>query len=253
MTSPIIKEERIGNQRLILGDCLQILPTLAPVSHIITDPPYSARTHAGHNSAKASQKDKSDRAELGYPSLTPERVAALSAVFASLSKGWIVWFTDHVLMPAVSDCLEKQRRYVFAPLPFYQPGRSVRLVGDGPSSWTDWIVVARTNALSKWGTLPGGYAAGKGWNDKERRGGKPLQLMLAIVGDYSRFGETVLDPFMGAGTTCVACQKIGRSSVGIEIDPEAFATACSRVDEAARQPSLLSHNSPKQTPQGGLF
>ena len=153
----IIKEERIGNQRLILGDCLQILPTLAPVSHIITDPPYSARTHNGHNSAKASQKDKSERAELGYPSLTPERVAALSAAFAGLSKGWIVWFTDHVLMPSVSYCLEKERRYVFAPLPFYQPGRSVRLVGDGPSSWTDWIVVARTNALSKWGTLPGGH------------------------------------------------------------------------------------------------
>ena len=48
-----------------------------------------------------------------------------------------------------------------------------------------------------------------------------------------------LDPFMGSGTTLVACQRMGRHGTGIELDPEYFAIACKRVDEAARQPDML--------------
>ena len=52
-------------------------------------------------------------------------------------------------------------------------------------------------------------------------------------------GETILDPFMGSGTTLVACQRMGRYGTGIEIDPNYFDIACRRVDEVARQPDLL--------------
>jgi len=156
-----------------------------------------------------------------------------------MCSGWTVWMTDHTLAPTIMQALEKQGRYVFAPLPFYQPGRSVRLSGDGPCSWTDWIVVSRTAAQMRWGTLRGGYIAGEGWNDKQRMGGKPLPLMLQIVEDYTRHGQTVLDPFLGGGTTALACYKLGRKCIGIEIDPEAFERACRRVDEAARQPDMF--------------
>jgi hypothetical protein len=77
----------------------------------------------------------------------------------------------------------------FPPLPYFHSGRSVRLAGDGPCSWTDWIIVARTKALSKWGTR--GYIANEGWNDKERI--KPTRLMQLVVSDYSRPGELVCD------------------------------------------------------------
>ena len=63
--------------------------------------------------------------------------------------------------------------------------------------------------------------------------------MRWIIGRSSLPGDTILDPFMGSGTTLVACQRMGRHGTGIELDPDYFAIACKRVDEAARQPDLL--------------
>jgi len=240
------RTETIGDATLYLGDCREILPTLQGVSHVIMDPPYSARTHAGHDAAakgaKAAGKDSAERVALGYAALSPEDVKDLASALSTVCDGWIVWMTDHVLAPVIADGMVAGGRYVFAPLPFYAPGRSVRITGDGPCSWTDWIVVGRTSRLSKWGTLPGGYSTGggTGWNDKARMGGKPSALMSAIVRDYSRQSETVLDPFMGAGTTGVACAQMGRRFIGCEIDPSAFDIACRRIEDANRQPRLFS-------------
>lgn len=233
----------IGRARLALGDCRDILPTLPKVGHIITDPPYSERTHAGHDaSAKGhlgAGKDNASRADLGYGSLSLGDVDALANAFAEACDGWIVWMTDHTLAPHIGAALERNGRYVFAPVPYHHPGRSVRLAGDGPSSWTDWLVVARTAAQHRWGTLRGGYVAGPGWDDKVRMGGKPTRLMQLVVSDYSRAGQLVCDPFMGAGTTGVACAKEGRDFIGIEIDPAAFDIACRRIEDAQRQGDLF--------------
>lgn len=57
--------------------------------------------------------------------------------------------------------------------------------------------------------------------------------------------KTILDPFMGSGTTLVACQKTGRAGTGIELDPDYFAIACKRVDEATRQPDMFVAPAPK--------
>ena len=230
-----MREERIGDCRLILGDCLEVLPDLK-VAHVITDPPFSEQTHSLHDSTTVRLRG---RRALGYSALTPDDVGVFGALIAEASMGWVCWFTDANLAPEVRDSMKAAGRTVFAPLPFFHPGRSCRLSGDGPSSWTDWIVVSRTKALHKWGTLPGGYVAGPGWNDKGRMGGKPLQLMKAVVMDYSRFGDLVCDPFMGAGTTLVACAKLGRKGIGIEIDPVCFDIACRRVEEAYRQPDMF--------------
>jgi len=242
------RKEIIGDCTLYLGDCRDILPTLAPSDHVITDPPYSARTHAGHDAASkggsAEGLDEAERKALGYAALSESDARALAHVLGN-SGGWVVWMTDHTLAPIIMDELRAVGRYVFAPLPFYQQGRSVRITGDGPCSWTDWIVVSRTARQIKWGTLPGGYIAGPGWNDKARMGGKPTALMQAIVGDYSRVGETVLDPFMGAGTTGVACVHLGRKFIGCEIDADAFNIACRRIAEAYKQPRLFDEPPPK--------
>ncbi len=63
---------------------------------------------------------------------------------------------------------------------------------------------------------------------------------------------TILDPFMGSGTTLVACQRLGRMGTGIEIDPEYFAIACKRVDEAARQPDMFVQPPRTTTVQEGF-
>ena len=234
-----MRVERIGAATLILGDARDVLPQIGRVDALITDPPYSERTHAGHDTGAVAPRDGAARLALGYAALSGDDCKALAAAFHAYCDGWVVWMTDHTLAPSIMDALRDAGRYVFAPLPFFQPGRSVRLTGDGPCSWTDWIIVARTAAQSRWGTLPGGYIAGPGWNDKARMGGKPTALMRGLVNDYSRPGDLVCDPFMGAGTTGVAAVTMGRSFVGVEIDREAFATACRRIEAAARQPDLL--------------
>lgn len=229
----------IGNATLYLADCMEVLPTLPRVDAVITDPPYSERCHAGHDSGAGKARDDAERKSLGYAALSLADVETLAASYANACNGWIVWMTDSDLALEVRSALERQGRYAFAPLPFYQPGRSVRLTGDGPSSWTDWIVVARTKAQSKWGTLPGGYIAGQGWNDKARMGGKPTLLMDALVADYSRPGQVVLDTHMGAGTTGVSCVKAGRKFIGCEIDPGAFELACRRIEQAHAQADMF--------------
>lgn len=232
--------EHIGAATLYLGDAREILPVIGRVDHIITDPPYSARTHAGHDAVAGASRDAADRTGLGYAALTPADAVSLAGIFTEASGGWVVWMTDHSLAPAIEQALRERKRYVFAPVPYHHPGRSVRLTGDGPCSWTDWLVVSRTAAQSKWGMLPGGYVAGPGWNDKERMGGKPVRLMQMVVADYSRPDELVCDPFMGAGTTGVACHTEQRRFVGIEIDPATFDIACRRIEAAQRQGQLFT-------------
>lgn len=244
----------IGNAELWHGDCREVLPTLASVDAVITDPPYSEQCHSGHDDAGASKRrDNAKRQALGYRPLSLEDVTYFAEQYARVCSGWVVWMTDSVLALAVRTALEKAGRYAFAPLPFYQPGRSVRLSGDGPSSWTDWIVVARTKAQMKWGTLPGGYVAGPGWKDKARMGGKPTLLMDALVADYSRPGYTVLDTHMGSGTTGVACAKAGRKFIGCEVDRAAFDLACERIARTQAQGQLLQPEEPRQLVQEGLL
>lgn len=244
-----MRVEKIGGQTLILGDCRDVLPCIEMVDHIITDPPFSLRTHAGHDGiSEVAARDGSVRRQLGYAGLTDEDAASMAALFCARSLGWVLWFTDHTLAPIVHRTFSDAGRATFPPLPFFHPGRSCRLTGDGPSSWTDWIICSRTKALSKWGTLPGGYVAGEGWKDKEHMGGKPLKLMQLVVGDYSKPGETVCDPCMGGATTLVACERMGRKGIGIELDPATFEKACKRVDEATRQPDLfITPPAPKPT------
>ena len=250
--SGIVREVTIGDCRLILGDCREVLPDLPMVDAVIVDPPYSKRCHDGHDSAGAND---CQRSKLGYEHLTEEDVKNLATEYALHCKGWIAWMTDSDLALCVRNALSAAGRYSFAPLPFYQPGRSVRLSGDGPCSWTDLIVVGRTTSQVKWGTLPGGYVAGAGWNDKARMGGKPTHLMRALVSDYSRPGDLVLDTHMGAGTTGVACALEGRRFIGVEIVPEAFDIACERIENAyppsADVPCDKARESASKQPSGG--
>ena len=230
MTEPYYQDDHVT---IYHADCREMLPNIT-VDHVITDPPYSERTHAGHdasvNGRIGKSKDSSNRNEIGYGYLSKSDIFELSRLISNSCNGWIVWMTDHILAPHIEVSLIEQKRYVFAPLPYVAPGSSVRLSGDGPSSWTIWIIVSRTTAQSKWGTLRGAYISGKGWNSERcHMGGKPLRLMSAIIGDYSRPGETILDPFMGSGTTLRAAKDLGRKAIGIEIEEKYCEIAAKRM------------------------
>ena len=146
--------------------------------------------------------------------------------------------TSHDLYPAWQGHLESVGRYVFAPLPIVIPGMTVRLAGDGPSSWCVWLVVSRprTSAMAKWGTLPGAYWGKSG--QKLVTGGKDLPVMQSIIRDYSRPGDLVCDPTAGGGTTLIAAAMEGRRSVGAEVDPKTYKKAQTRI-AAGYTPSLF--------------
>ena len=212
-----------GDVQIWHGDALAGLP--CEVDCLIADPPYSERTHVKSSPAVflgtvTGSGNETQRRELDYMSWTPEHVAAASLSWHEHTKGWIVIMSDSVLTPVWERCLAAAGRYVFAPLPFVSPGSRVRLAGDGPSSWTCWVIVARPRhkPYSNWGTLPGAYIC-----PPERMpivGGKPRRLMLALVNDYSRPGDLVADPCCGAGTTLWAAQELGRRAVGVDISLE---------------------------------
>ena len=221
---------------------------------LIVDAPYSARTHGGHDDGVGGLRsgpglsgsgNAVDRRAITYEGWTPEDVAAFVQHWSPRTRGWIVTITDHDLAPVWADALAGAGRYVFAPLPWVATGSRVRMAGDGPSSWTCWIIVARPRTgndrngrpFSKWGTLPGAYL-----HTSDRGGhigGKPLALMEALVRDYSRPGDLVCDPCAGYGTTLAAALRQGRQAVGAEMDPETHAAGLRYLDTHGRARDLF--------------
>lgn len=221
--------------RLIHGDCMEVMAGMADgsVGATIADPPYSEKTHAGHDAVKLKglSNDGADRKVLNYGHLTPEQVKESAIEMSRVTRGWTVTMCDHILGPVWSEAFAGLGRYVFPPLPFVSPGSRVRMQGDGPSGWTIWIIVTRprNREFAKWGTLRGDYRFPPERRKDARMGGKPLSLMRSLVCDYSRPGDTVFDPYMGCGTTGSAAAIEGRKFLGIEVDEGAFDVAQNRM------------------------
>lgn len=191
---------------------------------LISDPPYGQRTHDGNNT-----QTQLGRSVLSYDHWTADDVAAFVAHWAPRTSGWMACMTSDDLVPAWRAAYVAARRYDFAPVPVLQ--HRVRLTGDGPGSCAVYLMVARprSKAFMGWGSLPGWYMsrpAGDGVC-----GGKPVELMRAIVADYSRPGHAVCDPCAGGGTTLLAARLEGRRSVGAECKAEHFEIAQRRLSE----------------------
>ena len=197
---------------------------------LVTDFPYSERTHGASTAEiKSMCADGSARRHLDYAPLTRAGLTEAVEHWSPRVSGWTCWQTSHDLVPDYETDLAAAGRYVFAPLPCVIRGMTVRLVGDGPSSESVSLVVARprTSAMAKWGTLPGHY-----YGPSERClvvGGKPLWLMRAIIRDYTRPGDLVCDPCAGGGTTLLAAVMEGRRAIDAEMDPATFDKAVARL------------------------
>lgn len=190
------------------------------VDAVIVDPPYGACVHDGYKSTAdvAAQG-------LSYSAWTPADVDAFVAAWSPRCRGWMVAMTSHDLIPAWETAYRAAGRYAFQPLPIVMPGMTVRILGDGPSSWAVYAMVARprTRTMATWGTLPGAYVV------RERGGGagrgKPAQLCQALVRDYTRKGDTIADPCAGWGSTLLAAAALGRSAIGAEVSREVYDVA----------------------------
>jgi len=227
--SGIIREERIGDCVLYQGDCLEVMPLLGRVDAVVTDPPYgvgyegSTTKHGRNGSAYTSFLD------------TPEEVA-------------------RVCVPAVRQAVAK------ANCAAVTTGRACAFLYDTPralgaihypsgGNTGPWGFVCsqpifyygKDPFLSRrMGSRPDGFSTTEATDRSVAHPcPKPIGTMRWLVSRVSFQGETILDPFMGSGTTLVACAKLGRRCIGIELDPDYFDIACKRVEEAYRQPDLF--------------
>jgi DNA modification methylase len=231
----IRREEIIGDCRLLLGDCLEILPTLGPVDAVVTDPPYGVGFTGKVSVQRGGSTKKNDG---GYRSFedTPENidavvVPAIKVAIAAAKRAAVTPGTRNMFKyptPADVGCFYSAAgtgvgRWGFTcsqPILFY-----------GKDPYLEAGMGSRANSLGQ--TYP---------NDANEAGhpcAKPLPQMLWLVGRTTAQTDLVLDPFMGSGTTGVACAKMGRRFIGIEIDEGYFNGACERVRKAYAQPDLF--------------
>lgn len=216
--SAIIREERIGGQRLILGDCLDVMKELGRFDAVVTDPPYGiARSGQAETHTKNIKHKRKHHTEKGWDEARPSK--AFFDKVLSISDYQIIWGGNYF-----ADFLPASMRWLY-----WDKGQDGLSMSDGELAWT-----SQQNALRAFRLNRSALARDGAVHPTQ----KPIALMEWCLG-FLPDSKTILDPFMGSGTTLVACQRMGRSGTGIELDPEYFETACRRVDEAARQPDMF--------------
>ena len=215
----IIREERIGDCRLILGDCLSIMSLLRKVDAILTDPPYG--TAGAWQGGKGHGWDRQDSMRSKRNAWDAERPTQEAFdLMLKISADQIIWGGNYF-----SDMLPPSMRW----LAWDKCQRNFTLA-DFELAWTSQNKAARAFNLSR------SQAAKDGKDNHPTQ--KPIALMEWCLG-FLPNAQTILDPFMGSGTTLVACAKLGRKGIGIELDPEYFQIACDRVQKSYDQPDLF--------------
>jgi len=231
------------------GRWQDVLADVAHVDHVVTDPPYSARTHEGHNNAedldgKIGRHPRANggfdrsrsRSRIEYEGWQPSDVEEFVDSWAPRVQSWMACLTDSDLQRHYQASYKVNGLTDFQPVPCVVRGMTVRLAGDGPSSWAVYLMVGRTKAAHGWGTLCGAYDGPQG--ERLIAGAKSLALMRKIVRDYSRPGDLICDPFAGSGTTLLAAVMEGRNAIGAEMDPGRYQIARERLEAFDRNPQL---------------
>lgn len=231
----ISTETRIGNCRLIYGDCLSVLPSLDAVDHIITDPPYEESMHMNFSGLKKLRNDGQGREvnDLGFDSIDGIR-DKVTPMMKSICKGWLLAFCTSEGVAKWRDAIESTGMKYKRACVWVKPDAAPQFNGQGPALGHEMIVTAwNGKGHSKWN---GGGKRGvftHNTNQPDRDGThpteKPISLMMELIHLFTNEGDTILDPFMGSGTTGMACVKLGRKFIGIEKDIKFYDLACRRI------------------------
>lgn len=228
MTCPRI--ETIGDCTLYLGDCREIMAGggIGMVDALVCDPPYGIGEANGkaakRTSGLASRKRDASKYQRDY--------------------GVSNWDDDTADEAIIEARALAKWQIVFGGNYYDLPPTSCWLVWDKLNGETDFAdcELAWTNlpkAVRKIEFLWNGCMRRERDINREHPTQKPVDVMKWAIEHIPTPNRTILDPFMGSGTTGVACVKLGRKFIGIEREPKYFYIACRRIEEAYRQPDLF--------------
>ena len=234
------------------GDCLDVLAGMqdGSVDVILTDPPYAQDVYL--RSAAAAKHQLTGPNPCGRPSLAAMAAGAIGSIdtlaapvaahVARLTKRWALVFSD------VEFCHEWRRLLELEGMRYVRTGGWAKLYampqmsGDRPAVGFEPCTIVHAQGPMRWngGGLPAlwTYPIAKGKARPEHPCPKPLPLMRRLVELFTDPGDVVLDPFMGSGTTGVACKELGRDFIGIELDAEYYRIAKARIEAARHKPGL---------------
>ena len=209
---------------LYLGDCLEVLPTLGKFDAVVTDPPYGINVDVEMHKAGGTRHGVALAAKRHYEAKgwdsAPPSIAAFELI-RSVSTHQIIFGGNYFDLPPSRCWLvwDKKVNGAFA---------------DCELAWTNLDKPVRRLEWMWNGMLRKGQE-----HREEHPTQKPLGVMEWCVGQLPVDALTILDPYLGSGTTGVAAVKLGRQFTGIEIDPGYFDIACRRIAAALKEPDLF--------------
>ncbi len=215
---PYKRKKIIGDSVLYLGDCLEIMPTLGKVDAVITDPPYGIGEAAGKNKSRGNVAVAKDYGNAVWDNNTKDVEINLAISIANSS---IIFGGNYYNLPPTSCWLIWDK----------QNGNND--FADCEMAWTNLPKAVR-RLYWLWNGM-----IRKGNDIRQHPTQKPVGVMEWCITHLPDTAQTILDPFMGSGTTGVACAKLGRKFIGIELDETYFDIACERIQKAYDQPDLF--------------
>ena len=236
MTGPWKRKEVIGNCTLYLGDCLEVLGAIGPVDAVVTDPPF------GVGFKYASHDDRPEAYEGGY-SAWLWKILEQAEGLCSPGSPIFVWQASPQ-MREFSTRFPREWRIFCAAKNFVQMRPTAMQWSYDPIIvwWTPgekpWSAGSATRDFHIANTAP--VVATPENIEKGHPCPRPLDQVRHIIEQWCRPGSNVLDPFMGSGTTGVACVKSGRAFVGVEKEPAYFEIALERIRRSYAQRDMFA-------------
>ena len=215
---------QIGDATLYLGDCMDILPTLDKVDAVITDPPYGINENSKKVASRGKLAAPKDYGDFDWDKAPPSD--QLIELIRTKGQHQAFFGGNYFALPPTSCWL------------IWDKLNGDNDFADCELCWTNWHKAVRR---LQWR-----------WNGMIRQGNeeryhptqKPLEVMKWVITLCPK-SETILDPFMGSGTTGVAAIQMGRKFIGIEREPKYFDIACKRIEQASKQVDMFIEK-PKQ-------
>jgi DNA modification methylase len=200
--------------RLYLGDCREILPTLGRFDAVVTDPPYGIGEHGGKERLRSDRKSIRVFENLGWDKQRPDK--SVFDLIMMTAPHQIIWGANYF-----SDYLPPSMGWL------YWDKRMGGDFSDGELAYT-----------SQWKALKS-FSHYNKMQGRVHPAEKPVELLKWCIEQLPGETISILDPFMGSGTTGVAAVKLGRQFIGIEIEPKYFDIACKRISDALKQPDMF--------------